>query len=239
MSEAAAAAFRAVLEEVGGVTVSPLEELLLAGVQGRASLTKGVEIAWRGGGVERMEVRITPLYDPQRGSLQHLLIGFFAEHATMLTQGLGVAKLRGSDGGSEDAEPSSQAEDMQVCESAAHPETVEGLRNVNGAAHNLLHSADATATPWAVVFASVLQKSMFKTVLLTRPAAGASREAGARGGAEEPYEIWHASRGLEEMLGLGAGELLGRDCTALCAAASAQSADAQELHRAVASRTQP
>ena len=125
-----------------------------------------------------MEVRITPLYDPQRGSLQHLLIGFFAEHATMLTQGLGVAKLRGSDGGSEDAEPSSQAEDMQVCESAAHPETVEGLRNVNGAAHNLLHSADATATPWAVVFASVLQKSMFKTVLLTRPAAGASREAG-------------------------------------------------------------
>ena len=44
-----------------------------------------------------MEVRITPLYDPQRGSLQHLLIGFFAEHATMLTQGLGVAKLRGSD----------------------------------------------------------------------------------------------------------------------------------------------
>ena len=157
----------------------------------------------------------------------------------MLTQGLGVAKLRGSDGGSEDAEPSSHAEDMQVCESAAHPETVEGLRNVNGAAHNLLHSADATATPWAVVFASVLQKSMFKTVLLTRPAAGASREAGARGGAEEPYEIWHASRGLEEMLGLGAGELLGRDCTALCAVASAQSADAQELHRAVASRTQP
>ena len=47
MSEAAAAAFRAVLEEVGGVVVSPLEELLLAGVQGRASLTKGVEIAWR------------------------------------------------------------------------------------------------------------------------------------------------------------------------------------------------
>ena len=186
-----------------------------------------------------MEVRITPLYDPQRGSLQHLLIGFFAEHSTMLTQGLGVAKLRGSDGGSEDAEPSSHSEDMQVCESAAHPETVEGLRNVNGAAHNLLHSADATATPWAVVFASVLQKSMFKTVLLTRPAAGASREAGARGGAEEPYEIWHASRGLEEMLGLGAGELLGRDCTALCAVASAQSADAQELHRAVASRTQP
>ena len=115
-----------------------------------------------------MEVRITPLYDPQRGSLQHLLIGFFAEHATMLTQGLGVAKLRGSDGGSEDAEPSSQAEDMQVCESAAHPETVEGLRNVNGAAHNLLHSADATATPWAVVFASVLQKSMFSSVLLAR-----------------------------------------------------------------------
>ena len=47
MSAAAAAAFRAVLEEVGGVAVSPLEELLLAGVQGRASLTKGVEIAWR------------------------------------------------------------------------------------------------------------------------------------------------------------------------------------------------
>ena len=183
-----------------------------------------------------MEVRITPLYDPQRGSLQHLLIGFFAEHATMLTQGLGVAKLRGSDGGSEDAEPSSQAEDMQVCESAAHPETVEGLRNVNGAAHNLLHSADATATPWAVVFASVLQKSMFKTVLLTRPRVGGG---GADGAPEGAYEIWHASRGLEEMLGLGAGELLGRDCTALCAAASAQSADAQELHRAVASRTQP
>ena len=65
------------------------------------------------------------------------------------------------------------------------------------------------------------------------------RALSLRVGEEEPYEIWHASRGLEEMLGLGAGELLGRDCTALCAAASAQSADAQELHRAVASRTQP
>ena len=240
MSEAAAAAFRAVLEEVGGVSSSPLEELLLAGVQGRASITKCLEIAWKGGGVNRMEVRVTPLYEPEHGSMQHLLIGLFAEHSTMLTQGLGVAKLPSSDVSSEDMELSTRPEEMEVSDCSAPSEPIEGLRNVSGAAHNLLHAADAATTAWAVVFASVLQKSMFKTVLLTRPAAGASSDAGASSGPEEPYEIWHASRGLEEMLGLGKGELLGCDCTALCAAASVpepQSHDAQELHRAVASRT--
>ena len=235
MSVAAAAAFIAVLEEVGGVSHSPLEELLLAGVQGRSSITKCVDIAWKGGGVDRMEVRVTPLYDPQHGSMQRLLIGLFSDKTTMLTQGLGVAKVTSSDASSEDMELSTCPEEMEVTECSSTPSgELEGLRNVNGRAQNLLHAADAATTAWAVVFASVLQKSMFKTVLLTRPAAVASSEAGAE---EDPYEIWHTSRGLEEMLGLSKGELLGCDCTALCAAASSPDGSEHELHRAVASRT--
>ena len=232
MGEGAAAALRAVLEEVGGVASSPLEELLLAAAQGRASIAPRVEVAWRGGGgVDVREVRISPLYDPQSGSMHHLLVGLFAERAAMLTQGLGVARLpspHGADGSSglsdemeAEVSPCGVASDAPSDPAAR----VEGLRNVSRAAHALLQAPGAPLTAWAVVFASALQKAMFKTVLLTRPCS------------EKGYEIWHASRGLEEMLGVAAGALLGRDCSALCPHGLLGAHSTDDLHHAVASRT--
>ena len=244
MSEAAAAALRAVLEEVGGVTVTPLEELLLAGVQGRSSMTPCIEIAWSGGGVDVMEVRITPLYDPQSGSMCHLLVGLFAERATALTLGLGVAKLPHElsiSSSANDIDISDRSIDMDVCRPSTPSGPVEGLRNVSGPAQELLQATGAESTAWSVVFASVLQKIMFKTVLLTRPVASDTPAEGADAAPGHGYEIWHASHALEEMLGLSPGALIGCDCTSLCAPSAilepGMHDESQELHRAVSSRT--
>ena len=267
MSEAAAAAFRAVLEEVGGVPSTPFDDLLLAGAQGRASITPRVEITWRSGRRDVLGVRVSPVYDPHSGAMHHLLVSFFTERATMLTHGLGVAKLSSPDAtddaaqsdppqADDAAQPTEADVDMDAAASAP-AEPIEGLRNVSSAAQELLHAPDAPTTAWAVVFASALQQSMFQTVLLTRPVASAGGVDGMDGGvgggggsaggvgvaagaagADDAYEIWHASRGLEGMLGVTPGALLGRDCTSLMAAAMSRAAppEALELHRAVASR---
>ena len=113
--------------------------------------------------------------------------------------------------------------------------TVEGLRNVSGVAQQLLQlssvqlsAADAprqTATAWSVLFASVLQKSMFSNVLLARPLPADAAAADGAGSSSSGggYEIWHASRGLEELLGVPSARLLGKNATALCASADAPS----------------
>ena len=81
---------------------------------------------------------------------------------------------------------------------------------------------------WSVLCASVLQKSMFSNVLITRqrtPDEDAARQeasgrhasaAGQRPPPADPgHYIWHVSPGLEQLLGHPADVLLGRDVSAL------------------------
>ena len=119
--------------------------------------------------------------------------------------------------GSAEASADDSMEDAP--QSATPPSTtVEGLRNVSGLAQQLLQlssvkmsAVDAprqAATAWSVLFASVLQKSMFSNVLLARPTPPAAE--GAAGSSSSGYEIWHVSRGLQELLGVPASSLLAR-----------------------------
>jgi len=76
---------------------------------------------------------------------------------------------------------------------------------------------------WSVLCASVLQKSMFSNVLLTRQHApddaypqGARSAAGRRQHLNDPgHFIWHVSPGLESLLGHAADDLIGHDVGAL------------------------
>jgi len=80
---------------------------------------------------------------------------------------------------------------------------------------------------WSVLCASVLQKSMFSNVLITRQChpdeagaqAGGSRSAaGRRQQVTDPkHFIWHVSPGLENLLGKTSDELIGHDVSELTA----------------------
>jgi len=85
---------------------------------------------------------------------------------------------------------------------------------------------EATArAAWSVLCASVLQKSMFSNVLITRQRApdeagpGTARSvAGRRQQVHDPgHFIWHVSPGLALLLGKAEDELLGQDIAALTA----------------------
>ena len=200
------------------------EELLRAGVQGVASSASLLQMPWRSGAIERVEVRVSPLYDSTTGSMRQILVTVMHVESADQTE---PATL-------EHGRTESSADDSMedVPPSATPPSTtIEGLRNVSGVAQQLLQlssgqssAADAprqTATAWSVLFASVLQKAMFNNVLLARPSPPAAE--GAAGSSDAGYEIWHASRGLQELLGVSAASLLGKTATVLCASADAPS----------------
>ena len=226
-----------------GQTLPPqFEELLRAGVQGVASSIPLLYMPWRTGALERVEVRVSPLYDSTTGSMRQILVTVM--HVDSVDTTGPAAPV---ESGSAEASADDSMEDVPPSATPAST-TVEGLRNVSGVAQQLLQlssvqlsAADAprqTATAWSVLFASVLQKSMFSNVLLARPTPPAAE--GAAGSSSSGYEIWHASRGLQELLGVPASSLLGKTATELCASADAPaplSEQSQELHHAIATRT--
>ena len=97
---------------------------------------------------------------------------------------------------------------------------------------------------WSVLCASVLQRSMFSNVLITRqcapdehvdatPDTAAALSAAQRPPPKDPaHYIWHVSPGLEQLLGHSAEELLGHEINALydrSAAAAPPSASAMDV----------
>ena len=111
----------------------------------------------------RMSVRVSPLYDPQNGSIYRLAVTFEPVDA-------GAAPAAAALTGKE----------------LALDGTVEAVRNVSPAVQQLLRTgvADGVTAPpnvarrlsRSVLFASVLQKSMFSNVLITRPCAAAEAD---------------------------------------------------------------
>ena len=244
------------------------EEVLRCGVQGVALASSYLDIPWRSGAVERVEVRVSPMYDAQSGSMRQILVSVMPTCAPFEASQMSEEALPLSGGDDTMMDASSDTQKLSATPASA---TVEGLRNVAGPVQQLLDQESEApnprqaATAWSVLFASVLQKSMFSCVLLARAngdaaaaaaaggaggAAGAGAGAGAAGtsggacdaaaAASEPYSIWHVSRGLEDLLGVPAAGLLGRTATVLCASADAPaplSEQSQELHHAIATRT--
>ena len=247
------------------VTGQPLpaqfEEVLRCGVQGLALASSYLDIPWRSGAVERVEVRVSPMYDEQSGSMRQILVSIMPTNAPFEASQCEEACAPGGDASMMDA----SSENLKMSAHAPPSATVEGVRNVAGPVQQLLHQeSDApkerqAATAWSVLFASVLQKSMFSCVLLARAngdaagtaagtaagaavgagagaegaAAGAAGTSGAACDAADPYSIWYVSRGLEDLLGVPAAGLLGRTATVLCASADAPaplSEQSQELH---------
>ena len=90
---------------------------------------------------------------------------------------------------------------------------------------------EATArAAWSVLCASVLQKSMFSNVLITRQPAPDELPSRARSASvrrmqvQDPgHYIWHVSPGLEQLLGKMADDLIGQDVSALSAPRTAPS----------------
>ena len=210
-------------------------ELFMALQSGRSFFSPGMTLKWPSGNSEFVEVRASPLYDEQTGAHRHFLLTF--------------------------SEPQGRAEVLPDADEVQHssslpPAMVEGVRNVAGEVQQLLEIADSGVAPpticggsssqtaWAVLYASILHKSMFENLLLTRPrqpdAADAAAPAAAPGvgggGAAGPsssssYEIWHMSAGLEELLGYKSESVLGRDVTMLCAPADAPSPLPEQVRR--------
>ena len=222
------------------------EEVLRCGVQGLALASSYLDIPWRSGAVERVEVRVSPMYDAQSGSMRQILVSVMPTSAPFEASQMSEEALPLSGGDASMMDASSDTQKMSATPASA---TVEGLRNVAGPVQQLLDQESEApkerqaATAWSVLFASVLQKSMFSCVLLARANGDAATAAGVAGGAAagagagaagtsgagcdvaaaaaDPYSIWHVSRGLEDLLGVPAAGLLGRTATVLCASADA------------------
>ena len=211
-------------------------ELFMALQSGRSFFSPGMTLKWPSGNSEFVEVRASPLYDEQTGAHRHFLLTF--------------------------SEPQGRAEVLPDADEVQHssslpPAMVEGVRNVAGEVQQLLEIADSGVAPpticggsssqtaWAVLYASILHKSMFENLLLTRPrqpdaadaaAPAAAPGVGGGGAAAGPsssssYEIWHMSAGLEELLGYKSESVLGRDVTMLCAPADAPSPLPEQVRR--------
>ena len=135
-------------------------ELFMALQSGRSFFSPGMTLKWPSGNSEFVEVRASPLYDEQTGAHRHFLLTF--------------------------SEPQGRAEVLPDADEVQHssslpPAMVEGVRNVAGEVQQLLEIADSGVAPpticggsssqtaWAVLYASILHKSMFENLLLTRP----------------------------------------------------------------------
>jgi hypothetical protein len=112
------------------------EDVLRCGVQGVTLASSHLDIPWRSGAVERVEVRVSPMYDEQSGSMRQILVSVMptcaaAEASEMSEEAL---PLNGGDASMMDAS-SSDAPKLGTAPAAT---TVEGLRNVAGPVQQLL-----------------------------------------------------------------------------------------------------
>ena len=114
------------------------EEVLRCGVQGVTLASSHLDIPWRSGAVERVEVRVSPMYDAQSGSMRQILVSVMptsaaAEASEMSEEAL---PLNGGDASMMDA---SSSDAPKLSNPPPPPSsTVEGLRNVAGPVQQLL-----------------------------------------------------------------------------------------------------
>jgi len=181
-----------------------------------------VQLLGADGAVHSANVRVSPLYSAQDGRVERLLLSFEASSAS------------DSDGSGEGQDEAMAIEALEASscmfvdeEGGPSAGTIEGVRNVSAQAGRLLRGlpcpgidACSSATQrfaWSALYSAVLQKEMFANVLITQPASarrrspsGAGSSDAAGGGDPGAYEVWHASDGLERLLGYSEAELLGR-----------------------------